>query len=118
MPPLTERASSVADKPVPVSGKAGIANAFTPGPWHPIESPALSVVADEQHPVICHITAISDRDEDAPEIIANARLISASPEGFELIEELEESFTADGAYQQFLPAMRAYLAKVRGEQSK
>jgi hypothetical protein len=43
-----------------------------------------------------------------------ARLISAAHDAHEIIEQLEESFTADGTYQQFLPAMRAYLAKAQG----
>ena len=47
----------------------------------------------------------------------NACLIAAAPEGFDLIAALEESFTADGTYQQFLPAMRAYLLKAKGEPS-
>ncbi len=46
------------------------------------------------------------------------RACKSLPVALDLIEALEESFTADGTYQQFLPAMRDYLAKARPEPSQ
>jgi hypothetical protein len=91
----------------------------TPGPWSVGKSHPRRVSRNGK--LVC--TAIlanggGPGKKDYDEAHANARLIAAAPEGFDLIEQLEESFTADGAYEQFLPAMRAYLAKARAAQGE
>ena len=93
----------------------------TPGPWAVREAgPCWEVWSEPLARWVAY--AAKPVSDDAlcgvyptiAESAANARLIAATPEAHDLIEQLEESFTADGVYQQFLPAMRAYLNKVRG----
>ena len=87
---------------------------YTSGPWAVAKAHPRRVTAGGK--LICNAIFKNgpSGSKDIAEAQANARLISAAPDGFDLIEQLEESFTADGTYAQFLPAMRAYLAKAKG----
>ena len=99
---------------------------FTPGPWHAFEQNATNpntkglFEIDANHPSGNRQTiAVTPYKGDARELDANARLIAAAPEMYEMCKLLEECMeTIDGkdgwdaSYE--LAKVREVLAKVEG----
>ena len=101
------------DNPVPVSGKAGIANAFTPGPW--------AVHADNLVAAAGAPLAHCYSDHNA---LANAHLIAAAPELYEALAEIalaaqqaieRHQLDETKALGRAIIAADAALAKARGQ---
>lgn len=108
-PPLSHPSGA---EPVPVSGKAGIANArHTPGPWS--LGPAAVVLGADGRRVCQLAVRIDDTD------VADARLIAAAPEMFEALLLVLAGYTKLGPFDEPLggseqtPAINAARAAVR-----
>ena len=92
---------------------------WTPGPWH-VE---LGSEEDEGIVYVCHPKTMCDETvicafADDTDKVANARLIAAAPELYDVLSELEESSAYWSEY--FVPIgiterIKAALKKARGE---
>lgn len=97
------------------------ANKHTPGPWH---STGRYVGSGHAKMNICECSDNSGCWSNAPEAVANARLIAAAPELLEaLVLALPYVTDAEGFPEQFKPGVvarhvaqiRAAIAKATGE---
>ena len=100
---------------------------FTPGPWSQVPQSNGSVMIARRYEtgkqlsphglrLVCNVLV---RGSSMSEDDANAHLISAAPEMYEVIEEIAEMKIADcdahDAANYMRDAARALLAKMRGE---
>jgi hypothetical protein len=99
---------------------------WTPGPWRcddgaciwaPDARANIAAVSELRATTTVQFTPAEIRSADRNEIYANARLIAAAPELYEVLADFVKSYDEPGTINvnSFIPAMRAALAKARGE---
>jgi hypothetical protein len=137
--PSGRAAAADAVEPVPVSSKASIPNAFTPGPWYVRDLSAATmrklgwtgpsidrilitnktgaeIIRDEGEDCVIARIQFDNRPEELREgNLADARLIAAAPELYEALERLLDQRKAGFFTEYVWEAARAALAKARGE---
>ena len=88
---------------------------FTPGPWStPDKGKLLGAVVAKDGEMVCDPSG-AGRYEDETE--ANARLIAAAPEMYELLELLDNYFAIKGGFNDRMTTkISKLLKKVRGEE--
>lgn len=93
----------------------------TKGPWRVVpygDGDSLVICSDEGGEWrICFMATHGGTASVWRAIQANARLIAAAPELLSLVEDIEESLTADGTYRLLREACRAAIAKATGASS-
>jgi hypothetical protein len=93
---------------------------WTPGPWRvgenvgngiPICAPFYPLAHVEGSVIHRYCTAAAEEEK------ANARLIAAAPELYEVLADFVKTYDEPGTINivAFIPALRAALAKARGE---
>ena len=96
---------------------------FTQGPWV-VEKPRWTAPTDERHVYDTHGQLIAriplaGRFQSVNETVANANLIAAAPEMYEVIDEIAGMKIADcdahDAANYMRDAARTLLSKIRGE---
>lgn len=90
----------------------------TPGPWIVCIGNEGSIFGDQDndvhngdHPYIGTVAGIGV-DKDIPECTANAKLISAAPDMYEIIKELYEFSMSTGVRGLIFPKLDAVMTKV------
>jgi len=90
---------------------------FTPGPWnvkfHIVDDMTFCVVEDESRKAICEVFSHEPNWEDEQE--ANARLLAAAPEMYEMLASIRRTLKYMGYLPYLVKDIDLILRKARGE---
>lgn len=90
----------------------------TKGPWELDESlrgnSFTAISGDDWIELATVVTRMNMKDEDSPEGMANARLISAAPDLLAALEDAVEALTQARYYPSELKRFNAAIAKAKG----
>lgn len=87
--------------------------AYTPGPWRITHDDVFAdgyvAISSDLHTNLAEVVWRLNHEKRSPECEANARLIRASPELFEVLKEIVEN---EGASEEHLTKARSIIAKI------
>lgn len=90
----------------------------TPGPWianHPGDLVEVITAAEGDHRPVCHWTGFDDCFRSYEEHVANATLIAAAPDLFDVCEAVLAFWKDENAVPTYVQMARMAFLKAKGE---